>query len=79
VAGASLGYQMTFARDRKQLIVEVGGRKDTNGIDAGAAAMGMRYQNAVGRRVIIQIDGFASIRQNAKRLYGGRLEILTKF
>ncbi|MBM3262859.1 MAG: hypothetical protein FJY97_05460 [candidate division Zixibacteria bacterium] len=79
VVGGSLAYQMTFARDRKQLIFEAGGRKDTNGINAGAAAIGMRYQNAVGRRMVVQLDGFASVRQTGPATYGGRFEILTKF
>ena len=78
-AGASLGYQMTFARDRKQLIIEAGGRKDTNGIGAGAAALGFRYQNAVGRRVVVQLDGFATAQQHRDVAFGTRLEILTKF
>lgn len=79
VAGGSLGYQMTFARDRKQLIIEAGGRKDTNGIGAGAAAIGFRYQNAVGRRVVVQIDGFGTKEQHRDVAFGTRLEILTKF
>lgn len=79
-AGGSLGYQMTFARDRKQLIIEAGGRKDTNGIGAGAAAIGMRYQNAVGRRVVVQIDGFTTLQEHKNDpAFGARFEILTKF
>jgi hypothetical protein len=78
-AGGSLGYQMFFARNRRQLIVEAGGRKDTNGIGAGAAAVGMRLQQAVGRRMVLQFDGFATVRQNRDAAYGARIETLVKF
>ncbi|MBI4551380.1 MAG: hypothetical protein HY710_03880 [Candidatus Latescibacteria bacterium] len=78
--GGSLGYQMLFTKTRRrQLILEVSGRKDTNRIDAGAAAIGMRYQHAVGRRMLLQLDGFAATQQRRDTAYGGRFETQVKF
>ena len=77
--GGSFGYQMFFSHTRKQLIIEIGGRKDTNKIDDGAAAVGLRYQQAVGRRFIVQVDTFGAKRQKRKDSFGGRLELLVKF
>ena len=77
--GGSFGYQMFFSHTRKQLILEIGGRKDTNNIDDGSAAIGLRYQQAAGRRFIVQVDTFGATRQNRQNSFGGRLELLVKF
>lgn len=80
-AGGSLGYQMFFDRTRKQLIVELGGRENTNNqVDkSGAFAAGVRYQQAVGRHFIAQLDAFGAVRDGRDPAYGARLEWLTKF
>ena len=80
-AGGSLGYQMFFNRTRQQLIVELGGRKHTNNqvVDGGAFAAGLRYQHAVGRHFVVQVDTFGAVREEHDPAYGARLEWLTKF
>ena len=79
--GGSLGYQAFFDRTRKQLIVELGGRENTNNqVDkSGAVAAGLRYQQAVGRHFIVQVDAFGAVREGRGPAYGARLEWLTKF
>ncbi|MCZ6680841.1 MAG: hypothetical protein O7E52_26725 [Candidatus Poribacteria bacterium] len=81
VAGGSIGYQMFFALGRKQLIFEVGGRKDTSGDNEAndAVAFGMRYQQAFGRRLLVRLDAFAAVQRDRDEAYGGRLETLIKF
>ncbi|MEE8156065.1 MAG: hypothetical protein V3T53_14020, partial [Phycisphaerales bacterium] len=79
VVGGAIGHQMFFAHDRRQLIVELAGRKDTNGVGEAAAALGLRLQQAVGRRLIVRLDGFAAARQGRDEAVGGRLETLVKF
>ncbi len=79
--GGSLGYQMFFNRTRQQLIVELGGRTQThNRVVAGDAfAAGLRYQHAVGRHFVVQVDTFGAVREERDPAYGARLEWLTKF
>lgn len=80
-AGGSLGYQTFFNRTRQQLIVELGGLKNTNNrVDNGdACAAGLRYQRAVGRHFVAQVDAFGAVREGGDPSYGARLEWLTKF
>ena len=77
--GGAIGRQFFFDGDRRQLVVELAGRKDTNGIDDGAAALGVRLQQALGRRFILRMDGFAAARQSRDDSLGGRIETLVKF
>lgn len=80
-AGGSLGYQAFFNRTRQQLVVELGGRKNTNNqVDNGEAyAAGFRYQHAIGRHVVAQVDAFGAVQEGRDPSYGARLEWLTKF
>jgi hypothetical protein len=79
--GGSFGYQTFLGGlySRRQLIVELGGRKDTNGTRQGATAIGARYQQALGRQVVFQLDGFAASYEEQDNNYGLRSEVLLKF
>jgi hypothetical protein len=79
VAGGSVGYQIFFDGTRKQIIFEVGGRKDTNQINAGAVAGGVRYQQAIGQHWIFLIDGFVAEHETLGTTPGTRIEMLAKF
>ncbi len=79
VVGGAIGHQMFFAHGRRQLIVELGGRKDTNGIGEAEAALGLRLQQAVGRRLVVRLDGFGAVREGRDEAFGGRVETLVKF
>ena len=80
-AGGSFGYQKFFDQTRKQLIVELGGRKHTNDqVDkSGAVAAGLRYQQAIGQHYIARVDAFGAVQEGRDPAYGARLEWLTKF
>lgn len=80
-AGGSLGYQKFFDGTRRQLIVELGGRRNTNDRtdQSGAFATGLRYQQAVGQHYIARVDAFGAVREGRDPAYGARLEWLTKF
>jgi hypothetical protein len=78
-AGAAVGYQRFFSAFRRQVIVELGGRKETAGPDRGTIAVGGRFQQAVGSHVILQVDSFVGARQNRTPPYGARGEVVVKF
>ena len=78
-AGGAVGYQRLFDGGRKQWILEAGGRTDTDGRDASALALGGRYQQAIGRHLILQFDAFAADYDNQDGAYGIRTELRLKF
>lgn len=73
--GLAVGYQMFFDDNRRQVIVEVGGRHDRRDRFDDAAAATVIVQQAVGRRVLLQLDGFVGIRGDDETR-GIRAEIL---
>ncbi len=86
--GGALGYQMFFAHNRKQLILEAGSRYATDNTGQRAVAFGARYQSAIGRRLVLVLDGFSAydfsspasdFQQNDRLQFGGRLEFQVKF
>lgn len=79
VAGASLGYQMFFDHTRQQVVVEIGGRQDTDSTDRAAVAGGIRYQKALDQHWLMVIDAFVSKREGADIGQGGRFELQMKF
>ena len=79
VVGAVAGYQAFLGTKRRQLTLEVGGRKDTDDSDQAAAAAGLRFQQALGRRFIIRGDVFATRHQVGDAAYGTRLETVVRF
>ena len=78
-AGAALGYQMFFNHEKTQLTLELGGRKDTNGVGAGALAFGGQFLHALNNRTSLQIDAFVSVGENRDFGSGLRSEIRTRF
>ncbi len=79
VAGASLGYQLFFDETRQQVIWEIGGRKETEGVSRGIIATGMRYQRAMGQHFIFIVDGFVGKQEAMPTSTGARSEILLRF
>jgi hypothetical protein len=77
--GFALGYQMFFDTFRRQLILEVGARKDTKRTNLDAAAMGARLQQAIWRHLILQFDTFVAGGRHQGPGYGGRTELMVKF
>jgi hypothetical protein len=83
-AGGAVGYQMFFGElRRRQLVIEVGGRAPTHGSDLfreeSVAGIGVRFQQAFGRRFIGILDTFGGVRDSNEAAVGGRVELLTKF
>jgi hypothetical protein len=70
---------MFFDTFRRQLILEVGARKDTKRTNVDAAAMGARLQQAIWRHLIVQVDTFVAGGRHQGTGYGGRTELMVKF
>ena len=79
VVGASLGYQMFFEGVSRQVVFEIGGRKDTNSINGNAIATGIRYQQALDQHWIFLVDSFISKRESIGLVPGVRIEFFSKF
>ncbi len=77
--GGVLGYQKFSADNRKQLIVELGGRTSTKGFNTGATAIGARYQQAFGKHTILVLDGFINDASANGGGSGVRAELRWKF
>ena len=79
VVGGAIGYQMFFNHEKTQLTLELGGRKDTNGVNQGAVAFGGQFLHALNNRTSLQVDAFVSEGQNREIGTGLRAEIRTRF
>ncbi len=79
IFGLAIGYQMFFSGGRKQLILEVAGRKETEALKTGSGAVGARYQQAFGRHTILILDGFVADHDITGGNSGTRLELRFKF
>ena len=73
--GFSAGYQKFSKSKKRQYVIEVGARDDDDTTQYGIAA---RFQQALGKRVVLQIDGFVADQDNQDSTYGLRLELLLK-
>ncbi|MCA9213301.1 MAG: hypothetical protein KDB27_09565 [Planctomycetales bacterium] len=80
IAGASLGYQLFFNGTRDQVVCEVGGYRETKsrGRDAAIGTM-VRYQKAIGHRMVGIVDGSVTKRESTNVTPGARAELLIKF
>ncbi len=77
--GGSIGYQKFFQGGRRQLIVEVGGRFGSVDDRDDGIAIGGRFQQALGRRTVLRLDGFLSDYEEGDSGNGARAEVLVKF
>jgi hypothetical protein len=79
-AGAALGYQIFSHDTRRQYIVEVGARDRTDGAPNGRqVGVGARFQQALGQRFVLRLDGYGVKRQNTDMGWGARVELMTQF
>lgn len=78
-AGASLGYQLFYDKTRQQVVLEIGGRKNTQGINDGALGGAIRYQKAIGQHWIMLLDSFVAKQESRGVASGARIEFLAKF
>lgn len=73
--GFSAGYQKFVDKGRRQYTLEIGARDDDDRSEYGVAA---RFQQALGKRVVFQIDGFIADQSDGDSTYGVRAEFLIK-
>jgi hypothetical protein len=77
---AALGYQRFLdARQRQQIILEVGGRSLTYGTETRGGAVGVRYQQALGDHLSLRLDTFGALNEARGIGCGGRLEFRVEF
>jgi hypothetical protein len=94
--GAAFGRQWFYSGTRRQLIAEAGLRFSTQECTAATTvcipdtvAVGVRYQMALGRRVVFVVDGYVAsdsklsiagiVATQSRSRIGGRVELVTKF
>jgi len=78
--GAALGYQIFSHDTRRQYIIEVGARDRTDGAPNGRQyGVGMRFEQAIGQRYVLQLDGYGVKRQNTDMGWGARVELVRQF
>ena len=78
--GGSLGYQLFFdGIIGSQLVLEVGGRKDTNDTNTGEIGGAVRYQQRLDQHWILVLDSFLTKAESRGLSPGARIELLAKF
>ena len=79
--GGAAGWQTFLGDDthRRQLILEVGGRADTDASNRESVAIGLRFGQAVGRHAILRVDGFLAGSDDQGPSSGLRTELQIKF
>jgi hypothetical protein len=77
--GIAAGYQMFFDNNRRQLIVEAGARHDDTASGNNMGGLACRFQQALGRRVIFQLDGYVTDQEHLYTGYGMRSELTVLF
>ncbi|MBT7131176.1 MAG: hypothetical protein HN891_10760 [Planctomycetes bacterium] len=77
--GGAIGYQWILSGGEKNFIVELGGRTPTEGSDPGSAAVGMRYQEKLTNRVMVQADAYTKLDEGGANSNGIRTEFLVRF
>jgi hypothetical protein len=74
-----VGYQWILSGGERNFIVELGGRTPTEGSDPGSAAVGMRYQEKLTNRVMLQGDVYTKMDEGGANSNGVRTEFLVRF
>ncbi len=75
VVGAALGYQAFFDKKRRNLVLEVAGRHDYDNDGFDQLGFGFQLQQAIGRRIQLQFEGFYTINEGRQDGAGARAEI----
>ncbi len=79
VLGIAIGYQAFWDQFRRNLVLEVAGRKDTSGDGLDDAAVGFQLQQKIKQRFLLQVDGFYAVQEGRDDGHGARLELLIQF
>jgi len=75
--GSSFGYQY-FPQTGRQLVMEVGARTQTEGSSNTQWGALFRFQQALTRRLVVQVDGFYADVEGQDSGWGSRLELFLK-
>lgn len=76
--GGAAGYQKFLGSVRRQLVLEAAVRRQTDG-GSTSGSVGARLRQALGRRLLIQVDVFGAWRDGAAPRWGARAETLIQF
>jgi hypothetical protein len=74
VVGFAMGYQAFYDHHRRNLILEIASRKATKG-ESDALGLGFQLQQAVGRRIQLQLESFYTFQENQNDASGMRFEV----
>ena len=74
--GFATGYQAFWDDKRRNLILELGTRFDTNGGETDAVGTGFQLQQAVGQHVQLQLDSWYTFQDDGNDDSGARFEVL---
>jgi len=75
VVGGALGYQAFFDHKRRNLILEVAARHDYDNDGFNQLGFGFQLQQAVGRYIQLQFEGFYTFNEDRQDGAGARAEI----
>ena len=75
VVGFALGYQAFYNHHRRNLILEVASRKATKSAKTDALGLGFQLQQAVGRRLQLQLESFYTFQEQQNDASGIRFEV----
>ncbi len=74
VIGGAIGYQAFWDNKRRNLILEIAGRHDLSGNGFDSLGFGFQLQQAVGRHVQLQFEGFYVLNEGREDGLGARVE-----
>lgn len=75
VIGAAIGYQAFFDHGRRNLIMEIAGRKDLSGNGFDSLGFGLQLQQAVGQHFQFTYEAFYTLNEDRDDGLGGRVEM----
>lgn len=77
--GLAVGYQWFWDTDKTQFVLEAGGRESTAADGEDALALGGRLQRKLGRRYLVQFDGYVTKPRDNDARFGLRSEFRINF
>ena len=79
IFGGAIGYQAFWDNHRRNLVLEIAGRKDTSGEGFDDFAFGFQFQQAFFRRLLLQLESFYAVQEDRDNAFGARTELLVQF
>ncbi|MGI9512763.1 MAG: hypothetical protein ACR2OL_07680 [Anderseniella sp.] len=74
VIGGAIGYQAFWDDKRRNLILEIAGRRDISGNGLDSVGFGAQLQQAIGQHVQLTFETFYTINEGRNDNFGGRAE-----